>query len=149
MPTYINGVQENSLVASLGASLTTSGQLMTLTAAQTTAFGDICYVNSSGTATLVNASTIAGASALVMCADAAGNSSVSGNWLVYGTARNDSWNWGTIGGFIYATITGTTGNTLSQTAPVALNNSVQIVGIALSAHVMFFDPNMPQVEILA
>ena len=75
----------------------------------------------------------------------------SGEWLITGVVRGDAeWNW-TIGpgtaGLIYATVTATTGNTLSQTAPVGSGDQVQIIGTALSADIMMFNPNPVLVEI--
>jgi hypothetical protein len=69
----------------------------------------------------------------------------SGDFLQIGTARDDTWNW-TVGGLIYASTTGTTGNTLTQTAPSGTDDVVQIVGVAKSADYMDFIPNLMQVE---
>ena len=44
------------------------------------------------------------------------------------------------------TVTGTTGNTLSQTAPSATDDVIQIVGVATHADRMFFNPSLVQVE---
>ena len=67
-----------------------------------------------------------------------------------GVVRNDTWNW-TIGpgvsGLIYASVTATTGNTLSQTAPSATGDQVQVVGHAISADIMMFNPSPVMVEI--
>lgn len=62
--------------------------------------------------------------------------------LLYGVIRNDAWNW-TIGpgkaSLIYLS---TTVGTLTQTQPTGTNNVVQIVGWAISADVMFFNPQL-------
>ena len=50
------------------------------------------------------------------------------------------------GGLIYLTTTGTTGNTLTQTAPSGTNNSIQILGVALAADTFIFLPSLVQVE---
>jgi len=56
--------------------------------------------------------------------------------LFNGKVRNDSWSWST--GCIYVDIT--TGD-LTQTAPSATGNIIQVVGFAISATVAYFDFN--------
>lgn len=80
-----------------------------------------------------------------MCCDASINANSSGNYLLYGIARDDTWTW-TVGGLIYITVTGTTGNTLSQSAPTGTDDVIQIVGVATHADRMFFNPQLVQVE---
>ena len=75
------------------------------------------------------------------------DANASGLFLVEGIARNDAWNW-TVGGKIFGTVTGTTTNTLSQTAPTATTDVVQVMGVATHADRMFFRPQLTQVEIL-
>jgi len=128
--TYVN--------AALSSDHTTSGELITLTATSNSAIGDIVYIASTGKASLCDASVIATCPyAFAICADASISADAAGNWLTRGVVRDDTWNW-TPGGIIYATITGTTGNTLSQTAPTATNEVVLVVGIALTADIMYF-----------
>jgi hypothetical protein len=63
--------------------------------------------------------------------------------LKYGYMRNDGWNW-TIGGLVY---TSTALGELTQSAPSGSGDQVQIVGYAVSADVLFFNPNYSLVEI--
>jgi hypothetical protein len=105
----------------------------------------VCYIAADGQAQLVDADAIATSSALVMCADATINANATGNYLLYGIARDDTWNW-TVGGLIYITVTGTTTNTLSQTAPTGTDDVIQIVGVATHADRMLFFGNLVQVE---
>lgn len=123
-----------------------SGTTITLTANETHAFGDICKIHTDGDAILAKADVIANASAIVMCADSSITGGNSGNYLLMGVARNDTWNW-TVGGLIYLSTTGTTGNTLTQTAPTGTNNVVQVVGVATHADRMYFNPCLVQVEL--
>jgi hypothetical protein len=122
-----------------------SGIKIVLTAAANLAFGDVCYINSSGKAALIDADAIASMSAVVMCADASISADAGGNFLLMGIARDDTWNW-TVGGLIYGTVTGTTGNTLSQTAPTGTDDVIQIMGVATHADRMYFNPQLVQVE---
>lgn len=123
-----------------------SGLKISLTAHDTQAFGDVCFINSSGEAALADASVIASSTAVVMCADASISADAAGNYLLLGIANDTTWAW-TVGGFIYLTITGTTGNTLSQTAPTATDEVVQILGVATHADRMYFNPQLVQVEL--
>lgn len=64
-----------------------------------------------------------------------------------GFIRNDTWNW-TLGNgvanYLYAS---TTTGGLTQTAPSATGDLVQIVGYAVSADVIYFDPQLVMVEV--
>ena len=123
-----------------------SGDVITLTADANSAIGDVVFVNSSGKAQFCKADTITNSPyCLAICADVSIASHAGGNWLTKGSVRNYSWNW-TIGGLIYVSTTGTTGNTLTQTAPTGTSNVVMPVGVALSADVMYFFRNFNSVE---
>lgn len=115
-----------------------------LTANEAQGMGDLCFINSSGYAQLVDADAIATTSGIVM---ALGSITVTstGTYLLLGIVRDDSWTW-TVGGLVYASLTGTTGNTLTQTKPSATDDVVQIVGVATHADRMYFNPQLVQVE---
>lgn len=63
--------------------------------------------------------------------------------LKQGYVRDDSWAW-TAGGLIYAS---TTTGAMTQTAPSATGEIVQIIGIAESATVIYFDPEFTFIEV--
>jgi len=113
------------------------------------AFGDVCFMASDGALEFADADQITTMPGLYMALETI-SAAGSGEWLMLGVARNDSWNW-TIGagtlGLIYVSVTATTGNTLTQTAPSATGDQVQIVGHALSADVMMFNPNYTYIEV--
>lgn len=122
-----------------------SGTVIQIAATQAQNFGDICYIASTGKASLAKADAIANASGLVMCVDASVAQDATGNYMILGVARDDTWNW-TVGGLIYLSTTGTTGNTPTQTAPSGTNNVIQVLGVATHADRMFFNPSLVQVE---
>ena len=62
--------------------------------------------------------------------------------LLLGLIRDDSWSW-TPGGMVY--ISGTAG-ALTQTIPAGVGKFVQIVGIAKTATILFFNPSYVMVE---
>ena len=115
-----------------------SGTIISLTANEAQAVGDVCRIASDGKAAISSASAIATSSVVVMQID-------TGKYLLHGVARNDAWNW-TVGGIIYLSVTGTTGNTLTQTAPSGANEVIQVVGIATHADRIYFNPQLVQVE---
>jgi|GEM_PF-1114306 len=123
-----------------------SGQKVPLTAAAAVAFGDVGRIDSTGKIALAKADLVDHAWGLFMCADESIAQDATGNWLTPGgIARDDSWDW-VVGNPIYLSLTGTTGNTLTQTRPSASNNVIQIIGIATHADRMFFYPQLVQVE---
>ena len=105
----------------------------------------MCYINSDGEAQIVDADAIATSSGVVMCADATISADASGTYLLHGIARDDTWVW-TPGALIFITVTGTTGNTLSVTAPSGIDDVIQIIGVATHADRILFKPSLVQVE---
>ena len=124
---------------------TTHGIKATFTANENQAFGDVCFINADGEMQIGDADAIATSKITGMCADATISADASGNYLLFGPARDDTWAW-TPGGFVYLTVTGTTGNTLSQTAPTGADDCIVIVGVASHADRMIFNPQLVIVE---
>jgi hypothetical protein len=133
-----------TVTAAPGTDHTATGFIIPLTAHENQAFGDVCYIASDGQAQIAKADAIANANGIVM-ALATISAGASGNYLLIGSARDDTWNW-TVGGLIYLSTTGTTGNTLTQTAPSGANNVIQILGVATHADYILFNANLVQVE---
>jgi Collagen triple helix repeat (20 copies) len=127
---------------------TASGLLITgsLVAAQAQACMDACMLNSSGKPTLAKADVIADAWALMMVTDPTVGNGATGSYMVQGFVRNDAITFPTIGAPVYLSLNGTTGNTLSQSQPSGTNNVIQILGIAWGSHVLYFNPQLVQVE---
>jgi hypothetical protein len=123
-----------------------TGNAVSLVANLNVGIGDVGFVNSSGKFVLCKADAIANCPyCFSMCGQASCTSGGSGYFVVNGIVRYDSWSW-TVGGLIYVSITGTTGNTLTQTAPSATNNVIMPIGIALSASTIYFFGNMNSLE---
>jgi hypothetical protein len=66
----------------------------------------------------------------------------TGNFLLNGVVRNDSWTW-TAGNIIYVSITGY----WTSTAPSSSGYFLQIIGVALTSTVMRFDPDYTIIEV--
>lgn len=119
----------------LGTDHTASGIKFTDTAGENLVFGDVCYLKSDGkwwkadadAASTMPAQAIAIAT---IVADA------DGEFLLQGFARDDTWNW-TIGGLIYASATA---GGLTQTIPSGAADVIQVVGCAITADIIFFNP---------
>lgn len=156
---YLNGVtsaiqtqldakaDEGTLVitAAPGANNTATGLTITLTASENQAFGDVCYMASDGEATIADADALATADGLFMCLETVTTGNPA-SYLMMGVARNDTWAW-TVGGLVYLSTTGTTGNTLTQTAPTGAADIVQIIGKATHADRLYFRPELVSIEL--
>jgi len=71
------------------------------------------------------------------------NDGDTSRFLIQGTVRDDSWTW-TPGGRIY--VSDGTAGALTQTAPSDDGDFIQVVGIALTADVMYFAPELTTIE---
>lgn len=92
--------------------------------------------------------TISTMNGVCMVADTNIAANAVGLFLMHGFARDDSWNWNVGGssGLIYGSTAGTTGNTLTQTAPTGANAVTQILGVATHPDRIYFNPQLVQVE---
>ena len=126
---------------------TAEGIKISFQANENQAFGDVCQIDSTGQAAIANATVIATASAIVMCADSSISADASGSYLLHGIARDDAWGW-TPGGIVFLSTAGTTGNTLTQTKPTSTDEVVQVIGVATHADRIYFNPSLVQVELL-
>jgi hypothetical protein len=125
--------------------LTVSGTTIYKVAAETLAFGDMCKIGTNSRLYLAKADEIANASALYMCGQSTVAPLATGLFLIQGIARNDSWDW-TVGGLVFLSTVGTSGNTLTQTVPTGTDNVVQVVGVASRSNEITVSPNLLQVE---
>lgn len=126
---------------------TANGQFITMTNGETTsiALGDLCFVDSTGNMLLANASDSSGVPGIYIAAETILADS-SGKFLRNGIIRNDSWSW-TVGQRVYVDTVATTGNTLTQTAPINSGNQVQAVGVAIKSNIIDFEPSIDVIEV--
>ena len=122
-----------------------AGMIAPMTAGATVAFGDAVYQKSDGEMHLGDADS-ASTSGVIAIAVASGSDGASSNFMFYGFLRDDTWNW-TVGGLIYLSTTGSSGNTLTQTAPTGSGDIVQILGVATHADRIFFNPSLTYAEV--
>lgn len=139
----------NVVLNAAPANLAYNGTYFTATAGENVAIGDVCYLKSDGKYYLAKADVATTKMPGVVMATGTIAGSATGVFLQKGFIRSDA-GWGgalTVGGALYVSITGTSGNTTTQTAPTASGNIVQDIGYAYAARIVFFDPNRTQVEV--
>ena len=126
---------------------TQTGITSSQTMGTTVAHGDVVYLAVADSRwEFGDASASASSFGLAMALGAGGDGDAV-TVLHYGIVRQDTdWNW-TVGTPIYLSITGTTTNTLTQTAPTTDGDQVVVVGYALTADSMMFNPSMVLVEV--
>lgn len=120
----------------------TARDVYQFTANEAQNFGDICYIDSAGEMALADADAASTSLIAGMCVSSSVSADATGDYIIDDCiVRDDSWDW-TVGGIIYVSTTGTTGNTLTQTAPSETDDVVMPVGIATHADRMIFRPSM-------
>lgn len=135
LPTWADG---KSISETLPSDVTAEGLNSTHTVGENFAFGDIGYYKSDGKVWKADANGSATFPGVVMALGTitTGN---AGSFLRIGSARKDAWTW-TIGGLIYLD---TTAGGMTQTAPSATNDVVQVLGIAFpNADTIQFNPQL-------
>ena len=86
---------------------------------------------------MAQADAAATSGVVAICADASVSQFAVGNFLLFGFIRDDTWTW-TIGAPLY--LSDTTAGGLTETAPADTDEVVKIVGRALTAKVVLFNP---------
>ena len=120
---------------------TTSGVIAPMTAGASLAFPNVCYVGADGKMELADADAIATSSAVAICLETTAEDA-TGDFLFVGFIRDDTWAW-TVGGLIYLS---TTAGGITQTAPSATDDVIQVLGVATHADRIYFNPQLVQVE---
>ena len=121
------------------------GNVFAFTAGETVNFGDAVYQNADGELYLADATDATKMPVFAIALETITDGN-SGDFITHGVVRDDTWTW-TVGADIYITITGTTGNTLSSTAPAVAGEQVQKVGVATHADRMIFIPVLTLITI--
>lgn len=131
------------VISALTANDTWSGITAILTAGEALALGEIVHVLAADSEVYkADADAIASMPAIAMttCATTDGNPF---EFLLMGFIRHDAWTW-TPGSLLYASCTA---GGMSHTAPVGAGDQVQVVGIAITADIILFNPNYVLVEL--
>ncbi|MFA4890419.1 MAG: hypothetical protein WC587_02175 [Candidatus Paceibacterota bacterium] len=133
----IKSVSTIGIKEPLASDHTASGIIVSMTAGENLVFGDFVYFKSDGKCWKADAN-VAGAYPCMGMAIATINVNTAGDILLHGTARDDTWNWITVGGVVYLSIVA---GEATQTQPSTTNDAVQVLGIATNADRIYFNPS--------
>lgn len=126
----------------LTSDLTWCGTTCDGTAGENLAQFDVCYLKNDGKYWKSDADAAA-SMPVIAIATAAIGVNTSGVFLLIGFVRKDAWAWA-VGGLLYAS---TDPGALTQAAPAGAGDQVQVVGIALTADIIYLCPSLELVEI--
>lgn len=128
----------------LPANQNITGIKITMNVAAGVAFGNLLTQDSDGAYILAASGFVATMPALTMAA-ATATSGNSCEMLLYGSARDDGWNWSTPGGTGSLLYVGS--GVITQTIPSTAGDQVQVIGWALSADEIMFTADKNYVEV--
>lgn len=131
-----------NLIQALASDHIWLGTTATLTAGEALVIGDVCYAKSDGKMWKADADAAATMPVVAMATGTIA-ADATGEFLLLGYIRDDTWNW-TVGGLLYAH---TTPGNPTQTAPSGTGDQVQVLGVAVTADIIFFCPSLELVEI--
>jgi len=120
-----------------------TGTTAVLTAGENLAFGDAVYVKAADSKMWLADSDVVTTMPCVALAAAAISANALGRFLILGFMRDDAWGW-TAQGLLYPH---TTGGNPTQTRPSGSGDQVQVLGIAITATIILFNPSYELVEI--
>lgn len=132
------------VISALTSDDTWSGNSVVLTAGEVLALGEAVYLKAADSEVykaLATGTTTMPGIALATCATTDGNPF---EFLLRGFMRHDTWDW-TPGGLLY--IDRTAAGALTQTAPSTTGDQVQVVGVAITADIIFFSSSFELVEV--
>jgi hypothetical protein len=128
----------------LASDVQASGNIITATAGENVAFGNVCYFKSDGKFWKTDADAEATSKGLLVMAIASISANAAGLFLKSGFARNDAWNW-TAGAELFLD-TATAGG-LTATKPSGTLDIVRLAGWAKAADYVEFNPSSIYLEI--
>jgi len=122
---------------------TASGIKQAMVANEALVFGDLCYLNGSTKFAKADADVIGTTEGMLALAIATIAQDATGDMLLIGFARDDTWNW-TIGADLYVD---TTAGAITETVPSGSGDQIRRVGYAVTADVMWFNPDGSILEV--
>ena len=131
------------LIANLLADHTWSGLTALMTAGAALTRTQAVYA-SAGKMVLADADAAASMPVIALCTPATLAEDAEGEFLLQGFFRDDTWDW-TPGGLIYASLT--PGALTQNVSGYTTGDQVQVVGVAITADIIYFNPSLELVEI--
>lgn len=105
---------------------------------------DVCYRTATGKWGKAKADAVATMPAIAIATEAI-TADAYGTLLLFGFVRNDGWAAWTVGGLLY--VNDVTAGLMDQVLPADAGEQVQVIGIAFTAQIIFFNPSYELVEI--
>lgn len=116
--------------------LSSDGVKVNFVAGENLIFGDVCYMAATGKWNKALATGYTTGRAMAMAAESI-SADATGKFLLIGFARNDSWSW-TVGEELYLS---ENSGLMTHTPPIAANSTTQLVGLAINATRVYFNPS--------
>lgn len=133
------------VIQALTSDHTWSGITAVMTAGTALTIGQICYVGVADSKMELADADAAATMPTIAMATATINENATGEFLLLGFIRDDTWTW-TIGSLLYVS---TTAGAMTHTQPAGAGDQVQVVGVAITADIVYFNPSFELVEISA
>jgi len=131
------------LIQALVADHTWSGITAVLTAGTALTIGQAVYCGGDSKMELADADAAASMPVIALATGTIAEND-TGEFLLHGFFRDDSWTW-TIGGLLYPSLT--PGALTQDVSGYTTPDQVQVVGIAITATIILFNPSYELVEI--
>ena len=131
------------LSASPTSDHTANGNIVTLTAGTALVFGDVCYMGSDGKMEKGDADLTGNLVPFAICLATIAENATGLFALAPSFVRDDTWAWASLGLPVFLSATA---GALTQTAPSGAAQEIQIIGIAITADIMYFNPQLIQAE---
>jgi len=142
---YIDDKDFLKLPASPAVNQTANGFIVSMTVdVNSQGFGTPLYMASDGNLEDANASSNTTMPCVAMALETGTGEK---ECCLLGFVRNDSWNWTSLGGVEGLIYVSTTSGILTQTLVSGSGQQVQVVGYATHADRMYFNPQLPMVEL--
>jgi len=131
------------LIQAVTSDHTWSGITAVMTAGAALTIGQAVYVGGADSKMELADADAAATMPVIALATGTIAEDATGEFLLFGFFRDDTWTW-TPGGLLYAS---TTPGALTQTAPSGTGDQVQVLGVAITADIILFNPSLELVEI--
>ena len=131
-PTYVNAIQ---IPATPTSDHEGCGLIVPMTYGESLVPGNIVYLKSDGKVWKADANAAGAYPAIGIALETLG-ANASGKVLLFGLFLDASFAW-TVGGTVYLS---TTAGAMTQTAPSATDEVIQVLGVAVSATLLMFNP---------
>lgn len=128
----------------LASNLTYSGDVITATAGENVAIGDVCFLHTDAKFYKADADFEAEVKPMIVMATTTITASASGVFLLRGLIRYDTWSWSSVGGPLWVS---TTPGGPTATQPSATGDFVKLVGWQKAADYVWFDPDRSYFEV--